>query len=86
MLLALLGLAAMGALVVGTMVWQRQARMDRRLEHIEYELGVAPDEQPEGRRHHKDTLRGRVRGLEIRTTVIGSQIDALRRRVGFKKP
>ena len=86
MLFALLGLVAMGALVVGTMAWQRQARVERRLDQLEDEVGVAPDEQPaEARRHHKDTVRGRLWGLEIHTTVIGSQIATLKRRVGLKK-
>ena len=85
-LFALLGLVAMGAVVVGTMVLQRQARTDRRLDQLEDELGVTPDEHPaEGRRPHKDTVRARVRGLEVRTTVIGSQIATLKKRVGLKK-
>lgn len=84
-LFALLGLVAMGGAVVGTMVWQRQARTDRRLDQLEDEMGVSPDDPPvEGKRPTKDTVRSRVRGLEIRTTVMGSQVDRLKRRVGLK--
>lgn len=85
-LFALLGLVAMGALVVGTMVWQRQARTEQRLDQIEDEMGIQPEEpQADGRRSTKDTVRSRVRGLEIRTSVMGSQIDSLKKRVGLKK-
>lgn len=86
MLVALIGLVAVAALVMSTLAWQRQARAERRLDHLEDELGLQSDEPSiQTRRPTKDTLRSRVRSLELRATISAAILDSLRRKA-VRKP
>lgn len=69
MLLAALALVVVSLVVALTMIWQRQARMDRRLRHVEREIGVPEDEHEltAGEKKAAETLRHRLHASERRT-------------------
>lgn len=69
MIVAVLALAVVSLVVALTVVWQRQARMDRRLRHVEREIGVPEDEHEIATEKNAETatLRHRVRAAEKRT-------------------
>lgn len=80
MILALVGLAALGALVVGTLNWQRQARIERRIDQMEEGIGhQLPDASAPKDRHV--SMWAKLRSLEIRIVVAGMQIDTIRKRL-----
>jgi hypothetical protein len=62
---------------------QRQGRIEQRLDHVEDELGRRPDEAEDPvkrRRVHEQTVRGRVRRLEVAVIVAEGLIKRLQRR------
>ena len=83
MLVALVGLVAVAAAVLATMSWQRSARLQRRVEHLEAEVGRHAEDasEPVPERHAKETLRGRVRALEVGRVVTDGVLTRLQRRM-----
>ncbi len=71
--LALLALAAVACVVLLTVVWQRQAKMNNRLTHVENELGVDDAERAQvedtvpRRRPREETVRGKLHTVEQKT-------------------
>lgn len=86
MLLALVGLLAVAAAVLATMNWQRSARIQRRVEHLEAEVGRShEDGESVVERQPKETLRGRVRTLEVGRVVTDGLVTRLQRRLPPRK-
>lgn len=87
-LVALVGLVAVAAAVLATMSWQRSARLQRRVEHLEAEVGRHPEEasEPVVERHQRETLRGRVRALEVGRVVTDGLVTRLQKKLAPRRP
>lgn len=79
-LLAILALCAISALILVTVQLQRQARMNRRLTHVENELGVTEEERVHVEEHGAAMVDG---GKNVRAKLFATErkIDAVNRRV-----
>lgn len=72
MVVALVALGLVAVTVGLTVVWNRQTRTERRVTHVENEIGVSDDERvraEEGRavkRPHHETIRSKLHAIDRR--------------------
>ena len=85
----LIGIGALVLVAVAvslTAIWQREARRDRRIAHVEAELGISDAEREnvelgKGERKPADkTVRARLESVERRDVTLAKRVDRLSRR------
>lgn len=79
-LLAIIAFGAISALILVTIQLQRQARMNRRLTHVENELGITEDERVHVEEHGAAMMDG---GKTVRAKLfaVERKTDAVNRRM-----
>lgn len=85
MVIALAALVAVALTIGLTSLWQRQSRSDRRLVHVENEIGIGDEERvrvEEGKvpkRPHQETLRVRLHVIDRRFDAVTGRMSRLAR-------
>lgn len=79
-LLGIIAFCALSALILVTVQLQRQARMNRRLTHVENELGITDDERAQVEENGAVAVEG-GKNVRAKLFAVERKTDAVHRRV-----